>query len=100
MNRSLKPFVNLAVSATVDSNTIQEIRVGIGSAFSTPLQINLKDVLNISAFNLKEQVTKIAHQFIDKLPNPIDDVFASASYRRRMIGVLLADQILFLAGRK
>ena len=100
MNRTLKPYVNLAISAIVDSDSIREIRVGIGCAFSTPLLIGLKDVLNISALNLKEQVTKIAHQFIDKLPNPIDDVFASASYRRRMIGVLLADQILFLAGRK
>ena len=100
MNRSLKPFVNLAVSATVDSNTIQEIRVGIGSAFSTPLRINLKDVLNISAINLKEEVTKIAHEFIDKLPNPIDDVFASASYRKRMIAVLLTDQILSLVSSK
>ena len=41
-----------------------------------------------------------ADEFIDKLPNPINDVYASASYRRRMIAVLLADQILFLAGRK
>ena len=97
MNRTLKPLVNLAVSASVNKDSINDINVGIGCAFPKPLQVRIKNELNISSKNLRRLVSNLVREFADELPNPIDDIFASASYRKRMLSVLLERQIHTLA---
>jgi CO/xanthine dehydrogenase FAD-binding subunit len=100
MDRTLKPVASVALSAKIKRNSIEEIRVGIGCAFSTPLEKHLNDKIRFSTENLKEHVTELAKLFAEKLPDPLDNVFASASYRRRMIAILLARQLLNIATAK
>jgi CO/xanthine dehydrogenase FAD-binding subunit len=46
---------------------------------------------------LIDHAEELARTFAAALPEPVENVFASASYRRRMIAVILARQLLKIA---
>ena len=71
--------------------------MGIGSAFPTALGRSLHNKAGISPGELTEHAEELARAFAAALPEPVENVFASASYRRRMIAVILARQLLKIA---
>jgi carbon-monoxide dehydrogenase medium subunit len=97
-DRSLKPAVSVAVAAVVDGGVdngmLRSARVGIGCAFGAPVG----GALALDAGVTAAQINDVARAYAEDLPTPIDNVFASAAYRRRMIGVLIARQLRTLAG--
>ncbi|MEE2746128.1 MAG: FAD binding domain-containing protein [Pseudomonadota bacterium] len=97
MDRTLKPIASIALSAEIDQNTIEGIRVVIGCAFSTPVERQIMENLIISSDKLTEQTEIITGKILEDLPEPLDNVFGSASYRRRIIAVLLRRQLISLA---
>ena len=97
MDRSLKPVTSVAISAEFSCGLFKNIRVGIGSAFSTPLGKSLHNKAGISPGELTEHAEELARAFAAALPEPVENVFASASYRRRMIAVILTRQLFKIA---
>ena len=97
MDRSLKPVTSVAISAEFSRGLFKNIRVGIGCAFSTPLGRSLHNKAGISPGELIDHAEELARAFAAALPEPVENVFASASYRRRMIAVILARQLLKIA---
>jgi len=97
MDRTLKPIASVALSACIDKNQINKIRVGIGCAFTTSVGGTISDNLNISSNGLTKKLKELARTFAEDLPEPINNVFGSASYRKRMISVLLYRQLITLA---
>ena len=97
MDRSLKPVTSVAISAEFSRGLFKNIRVGIGCAFSAPLGRSLHNKAGISPGELIDHTEELARAFAAALPEPVENVFASASYRRRMIAVILARQLLKIA---
>ena len=97
MNRSLKPAVSVALSVELASDSIANARVGIGCAFPIPKGGPLASVEGLAPREVARRSDELAEEFASSLPEPLEDVFASSVYRRRMIAVLLARQLLNLA---
>ncbi len=82
-------IASLGVLAKVQEGTIHEIRLAAGSVASCPIRMRgLEEELtgNVITGKLVEQARRMAVKAV----SPIDDVRASASYRREVIGELLA----------
>ena len=97
MNRSLKPAVSVALSVELACDSIAKARVGIGCAFPFPKGGPLASAEGLAPREVAKRSDELAEEFASSLPEPLEDVFASSAYRRRMIAVLLARQLLNLA---
>jgi len=89
-DRSLRPAVSLAVGLEARGGKLVAGRVAISCAFAAPLAV---------ALPLDGSPAEIAQAVAAGLPEPITDMHASASYRRRMIAVLLRRQLEGAAAR-
>ena len=97
MDRSLKPVVSVALSADVRGGAVANARVGVGCAFRIATGGPLPMAGDLTTADAAARGAAIAQEFAGQLPDPLDDVFASSGYRRRMIAVLLARQLRALA---
>ncbi len=95
-DRSLRPAVTLWFSMTVHAGHVSAIRVAIGSAHPSPVCITLPTDLPLSS--LGPNAGRIAADADQLLPPPMTDFNASATYRRRMIAVLLRRLLIRAAG--
>jgi carbon-monoxide dehydrogenase medium subunit len=72
------PIVCVAVRARIDNDQLHEARIALGGVAAKPIVIETADAT-------LEQAIRLATEAID----PPSDYFASAAYRREMIGVLI-----------
>ena len=97
MDRSLKPVTSVALSANVSNGRITDARVGVGCAFRFPNGGPLEIADGLTLQEVAKHAESIAQEFAEALPEPMEDVFASGTYRRRMNSLLLARQLRALA---
>jgi carbon-monoxide dehydrogenase medium subunit len=95
-DRSLRPAVTLWFGMTVQAGHISAIRVAVGMAHPSPVCITLPTDLPLSG--LGPDADRIAADVDQRLPPPMTDGHASATYRRRMITVLLRRLLIRAAG--
>lgn len=81
-DRSLKPAISVALSQTTGPDGAVRTRAAVGCAFAAPIAVELD--LGATA-----DPARAAAEFVDGLPEPVNDPIAGASYRRKMAGVLL-----------
>jgi carbon-monoxide dehydrogenase medium subunit len=94
-DRSLRPAVSLWIGMTLTGGQVSAMRVAVGMAHPTAVCVTLNP--NVPVAVLGGQAASIAEQVMRRLPEPMSDGRASASYRRRMVGVLTR-RILLRAG--
>jgi carbon-monoxide dehydrogenase medium subunit len=86
-DRSLKPVISVAAAIGDDG-----ARVAVGCAFAAPYCAEID-----ASGNLARHAGDVAAAFAAGMPEPVDDAFASAGYRRRMAEVLLRRLLIRLA---
>lgn len=84
-----RALVNLAVRLVLHAGLARDVRIAVGGVAAravrlTPVESSLKD----ADINRDEVLDKAAQQAMDAVQPPSDHM-ASASYRRKMVGVLL-----------
>jgi len=97
-DRSLRPALSMAVGLDLDGTRIAGGRVAIGCAFAGPLARALPFDAPLAASELAGAAGEIAHRLASTLPEPASDGQDGATYRRRMVAVLLRRQLVALAG--
>ncbi len=79
---------SLAFVARVDEGKVYDVRIALGSVAPTVVRgFNTEKFLD--GKDLEEDVVSKASQMIMDEVSPIDDIRSTATYRKRMIGVLL-----------
>lgn len=96
LDRSLKPFVSLAVAVERQAGKLAG-RAALGCAHAWPAALPLDLGMAGDFAALAARSTEIAADFAQRLPAPLDDVTASADYRRHLAGVLLRRALVRLA---
>ena len=79
--------VGVAVTLTLEGRTCRDVRIALAAVAPTPIRALRAEAL------LRQQLVSVpliaaAAQMASEEARPIDDVRASADYRRRMVGVL------------
>ena len=88
-DRSLRPVVTLALGLDITDGRIAGGRIAIGCAYAKPIVARLPLDAPATSAELTAHADALVHQLASALPEPLGDPVASASYRRRMIEVLL-----------
>jgi aerobic carbon-monoxide dehydrogenase medium subunit len=88
-DRSLRPIVSLVLGLDLADSRITGGRVAIGCAYATPIAARLPIDEALAAGALASRAAAIAGEVAAGLPEPLGDHHAGASYRRRMVEVLL-----------
>jgi aerobic carbon-monoxide dehydrogenase medium subunit len=94
-DRSLRPALSVWLGLTVMDGHVAALRVAVGMAHPAAVCVMLTPNVPVAA--LGSQSASLAEQVIERLPEPMTDGLATASYRRRMVGVLTR-RILLRAG--
>jgi carbon-monoxide dehydrogenase medium subunit len=94
-DRSLRPAVTVWLGLTVEAGRVRTLRVALGMAHRSPVCVSLP--LDLSLAALGRDAASIAAEVRLAVPEPTSDGRASATYRRRMVGVL-TERILVRAG--
>jgi carbon-monoxide dehydrogenase medium subunit len=81
--------ISVAAGAQLENGSIKEVSIAFGSVAPTPVRA-LKTESYLSGKALTEDVLNEAKKLVQTDISPIDDVRASAEYRRDVAGVLLA----------
>ena len=92
-DRTLKPAVSVALAVDLSGDGAVALRAGVGCARPSPVGGALAVEDGLPLAELAARSGEIAAAFAEAVPAPDDDAFASASYRRRMIAVLLGRQL-------
>jgi carbon-monoxide dehydrogenase medium subunit len=79
--------VGVAVWLTLAGNVCQEVRLVLGAVAPTPLRVQAAEVVLRGQFLTESLIAEVA-EIAMQTARPIDDVRASAAYRREMVGVL------------
>jgi aerobic carbon-monoxide dehydrogenase medium subunit len=90
------PIVNLAVGVTLDDGAVTEARLVLGAVATTPIRALEAERLLVGS-PLDEEHIAAAAVAAAAASRPIDDVRASAQYRRQMIEVFTRRALLALA---
>lgn len=91
--------VGVAVSLTLSGDTIERARVALGAVASTPIRAaNAEEALNGQPAN-EDTFTKAATAAATQDATPIDDVRASAAYRRHLVKVMTSRLLAEAASR-
>jgi carbon-monoxide dehydrogenase medium subunit len=88
-DRSLRPAVTLALGLDLDGGKIVVGRIAIGCAFGVPFAVTLPLNEPLPPREVARRAAILAHDVAASMPEPTNDGYASAHYRRRMIEVLL-----------
>jgi len=88
-DRSLKPIVSVAVAVERAPTGELTGRAAVGCAYPRAV---------VQLLELGQPIERTAEAAARALPEPLNDVVASAGYRRRMIGVLIRRLLQRLAG--
>jgi aerobic carbon-monoxide dehydrogenase medium subunit len=96
-DRSLRPVVTLALGLDTTDGRIDGGRVAIGCAYTKPITVRLPLDAPATPAELVQCADALAHHVAWTLPEPLGDPVASASYRRRMIEVLLRRRLVAIA---
>lgn len=96
-DRSLRPIVTLAIGLEVCEDRITGGRVAIGCGYPRPMGAPLPFQESLTVRELGRCAARFAHELAVELPEPLADHNAGASYRRRMIEVLLRRNLSALA---
>ena len=92
--------IALRVASSGSRNRVESLRIAISGAATTPVLVPIREVEleDIPLENLTNLLPLMRDKALDAV-EPIDDVRASAWYRRRMIGFLLDDVTRTAVGR-
>lgn len=88
-DRSLRPVVSLALGLDFVGKRIVGGRVAIGCAFAQAIAVRLPVKDSLPPSEMARRADTLACEVAAALPEPIGDLVAGSSYRRRMIEVLL-----------
>jgi carbon-monoxide dehydrogenase medium subunit len=95
-DRSLRPALTLWLGLDIVGDGVKALRVAVGMAHSEPVCVT-RPLEGLPMADLGHAAAIIAKDVAELLPEPVTDGRASASYRRRMVGVLTR-RILIRAG--
>jgi aerobic carbon-monoxide dehydrogenase medium subunit len=98
-DRSLRPAVTLAVGLDLEVGRVAAGRVAIGCAFAAPMAATLPLDEPLLPREVAESAAILACDLAASLPEPLSDSHGGASYRRRMIEILLRRNLGTLADR-
>jgi len=82
-------LVSIAVRVAMDHGLCQGVRIAAGAVAPTPIRLPAAEAVLDGHAPDVERITK-ARIAVEREVNPINDVRASADYRRRLTGVLFA----------
>ena len=80
-------IASVAAFVTMDSNVIEDARIALGSVASTPIRARRTEEL-LKGKALSDELLGEAGRTAMSECNPITDVRAGGSYRKKMVGVL------------
>ena len=80
-------IVGVAALVTVDGDSLSDVRIAIGAAAPTPIRVKAAEKL-LKNQKLSDDLLEKAGQAALEAAIPIDDIRASAEYRRKMVKVL------------
>lgn len=89
--------LNMALLAEISSGCLKKLRIVVGSAAPTPLRIHLAEELGEGEEFTPLLVEELAH-LVSKEIRPIDDLRASARYRRSVAQELVKISLFSLLG--
>ncbi|MBW1703148.1 MAG: hypothetical protein JRJ50_13730 [Deltaproteobacteria bacterium] len=81
-------IVNVAVKLTRSENLCEDVRIALGAVASKPIYANKAEKL-LTGKRIDAELIRKAAEAAAEESKPIDDIRASAGYRRSMVAVLV-----------
>jgi len=91
-------IVNAATRLTIEKKVCEDVRIALGAVAPTPIYAKGAEML-LKGKKLDGEVIQRAAEAASKEAKPIDDIRASAEYRKKMVAVLVRRALEQSAGR-
>ncbi len=91
-------IVNVAVRLTCSDNLCEDVRIALGAVAKKPIYAKKAEKL-LTGRRLNGELIEKAGEAAAEESRPIDDIRASAGYRRRMVSILVKRALEVCVGR-